>query len=163
MANQGAGRNAVGGGLGEQARQFSVKRVIRVASGHVFGRFGARNNTYAAAAAQIEPAFSGKDAIGAGDGIVVDVQIHGQLANCRESRAGSKVPGNEQSANLGGDLFVGGRLRGEVDLDNRRGSHCLLYVDNIHSGEDGVNKHAFVLTPTCAFQDRRDKRNCSTK
>ncbi len=85
-----------------------------------FGRFGsgwgvAGGDDSAAATAEVEPAFGGEGTVGFGDGVEVDAEVGGELADGGERVAGLEAVFAEGGAESVGDLAVGGSGRGEID------------------------------------------------
>lgn len=131
MADNSPWRDALSDSAGEKPLQVCAKRIVRATLRGC--RFEPRQNARATATLQIEPAFTGEDAICVRHRVVMDVEIGSKLANGGKRRSRGKLPGYQKGANLCGNLPVNGGAGSEINLENGCIFHCRMYMYNIHN------------------------------
>lgn len=161
MADNSPWRDALSDGPGEKPLQVSAKGILR-ATLRGCG-FEPWQNARPTATLQIEPTFTGEDAICVSHRVVMNVEIDSKLANGGKRRSRGKLPGYQKGANLCDDLLVRGDAGSEIDLENGCIFHCRMYMYNVHN--ELLACQSFFSTRCAAFcargalQAGSDERN----
>lgn len=92
----------------------------------------------AAATSEVEPAFGGEGTVGFGNGVEVDAEVGGELADGGERVAGLEAVFAEGGAESVGDLTVGGSGGGEIDGED--GGHWLYIVRILCTNQEKFRK-----------------------
>jgi len=130
MADNSPWRDALSNSPSEKPLQVCAKGIVRATlQGCGFEPW---QNARATAALQIEPAFTGEDAICVRHRVVMDVEIDSKLANGGKRRSRGKLPGYQKGANLSGNLLVNRGAGSKIDLENGCIFHCRMYMYNVH-------------------------------
>ena len=82
----------------------------------------------AAAVAEVEETFGGEGTEGFGDGVVMDTELGGELADARERVAGGELAGLDEEAELVDDLAIGGGGAAEIDGEGGLGHEATVHV-----------------------------------
>lgn len=130
MADNSPWRDALSDSPSEKPFQVCAKGIVRA---RLRGcGFEPWQNARTTATLQIEPAFTGEDAICIRHRVVMDVEIDSELTNGGKRRSRGKLPGYQKGANLCCNLLVNGSARSEINLENGCVFHCRMYMYNVH-------------------------------